>query len=425
MAIEERAAGGARRIVDADGLFVLPGLIDPDVNFRDPGLEYKETWETGAASAVCGGVTSVLVMPNAGQPVMDSSSFDAQLKRATGRSLVNFGFKAAVTPSNRGGLRALAERGVVGFRFSMAGKNGAIDPLSDLEILESFREIESTGLPCGVHTENRDITAGLTQRAVAAGTRVIDLNDVRPALAEVEAIQRVLALAEQTRVRIVLYHVSTAAGLREALRHRIELGDRLRLETNTHYALMSAEEMVPTRGPALAMFPPIRAAADQREILGALADGRIDVLGSDHSPHSPSEKNYDDPAKSAAETTPGWPGVETSCSVMLSAVNDGAMTLERFVEVQSANPAKIWGLYPRKGRVSVGADADLTLVSMDSPGRVDESRLKTLHKRTNWNEWRTTASAVMTIVAGEIVAADGEIASEAFPGSFLRPLPSD
>src|SRR5699024_7046810 len=144
---------------------VLPGLIDSDVNFRDPGLDYKETWESGCESAAAGGVTTVLVMPNSGQPVINEGSLGAQLARAHDRPLVNYGFRAAVVPENLGRLGDLALGGVIGFRFSMAGRSGAIPPLSDLEMVEAFGEIARTGLRCGVHAENRAITEGLTARA--------------------------------------------------------------------------------------------------------------------------------------------------------------------------------------------------------------------------------------------------------------------
>lgn len=415
----------AVREVDASGQYVLPGLIDSDVNFRDPGLEYKETWESGCESAALGGVTTVLVMPNTGQPVIDEGSLSAQLDRARDRSLVNYGFKAAVVPENLGRLGDLAAGGVVGFRFSMAGRAGAISPLSDLEMIEAFQEIGRTGLRCGVHAENRTITAELATRANNEGELIRDLNDVRPTYAELEAVQRVLIFAQQSEVSLVIYHISTRESLDAALREKARMGERLLLQTNTHYAMMNRETMVDRCGPALAMFPPIRSQQDQRAILSALDAGCIDLLGSDHSPHTPEEKNYGLFDLSAASTTPGWPGVETSAAVMLGAVNEGFLGLERFVAIQSENPAKAWGMYPRKGRISVGADADLTLVSLDAPGTVDEATLRTKHRKTNWNGWPLSARPTMTIVGGEIVADHGEIASERLPGRHIRGTHTD
>jgi dihydroorotase (multifunctional complex type) len=410
----------AAKEVDASGQYVLPGLIDSDVNFRDPGLDYKETWESGCGSAAAGGVTTVLVMPNSGQPVIDEDSLGAQLDRAHDRSLVNYGFKAAVVPENLGRLGDLALGGVIGFRFSMAGRSGAIPPLSDLEMVEAFGEIARTGLRCGVHAENRAITEGLTARANEDNVLIRDLGDVRPPYAELEAVQRILLFAQQSEVKLVIYHISTRESLAVALRQREHMGERLLLQTNTHYAMMNSETMIDRCGPALAMFPPIRSQRNQQEILSALEAGNIDILGSDHSPHAPEEKNYGLFDRSVGSTTPGWPGVETSAAVMLGAVNDGALSLERFVAAQSENPAKAWGMYPRKGRIAVGWDADLTLVSLDMPGRVDEADLKTKHRKTNWDGWQLSARPTMTIVGGEIVAHHGELITDRMPGRLVR-----
>ncbi|GAB3561657.1 dihydroorotase [Amycolatopsis endophytica] len=414
----------AATVVDATGLHVLPGLVDPDVNFRDPGLEYKETWATGARSAVCGGFTTVMVMPNTGSPVRDPESWHAQRETGDRAAWCNYALKAVVVPENLGRLKELADLGAIGFRFSMAGKAGVVDPLDDGQILDAFTEIAALGMRCGVHAENAGIVRRRTAALREAGdTSPLALTAARPPMAELEATQRAILFARAAGVDLALYHVSAGEVVDLLTRVRQDADIDVVAETSPHYALMEASRMAEEFGPMMAMNPPIRPAPHPGRVLAALHEGVIDVLGSDHSPHTFAEKNYHHRDAPILSTTPGWPGVETSVPVMLSAVNEGRLGLREYVARQAEQPARAWGLYPAKGRLGRGADADLTIVDLDRPGRVDQTRLHTLNKLTTWHGWPLTAAVACTIVGGRVVARDGELTAREPSGRFVRPLP--
>ncbi|WP_329251430.1 dihydroorotase family protein [Actinoallomurus sp. NBC_01490] len=412
----------ARTVVDATGLFVLPGLVDPDVNFREPGLEYKEGWLTGSAAAVCGGVTTVMDMPNTGRPTVDTESLDAKLAAAKGRSYCDYAIKASLVPGNVEEIPRLADAGVCGFRFSMAGTVGAIPALTSGEILDAWHVVAGTGLRCGVHPETREILEHLRRRLELAGRRdPAAAREARPPVAEVEGIARSLALAEATGVRLAFYHVSTAPSIDWVRRAKADGRVDVVAETNPHYCVVDGEDMDRGLGTMLTMHPPVRTREHADATLAALADGTIDVLGTDHSPHTHEEKRYADRMTDIWAATPGWPGLETTVSLMLTAVHEGRLSLERYAYCQSEGPARAWGLWPRKGNLKPGADADITVVDLDRRGEFDESRLHSRHRLTPFHGRAYTGATAYTIVGGEVTARDGELVAEAPMGRFVRP----
>lgn len=417
------AVPGADTVVDATGLHVLPGLVDPDVNFREPGLEYKEGWLTGSAAAVCGGFTTVMDMPNTGRPTVDADSLDAKLAAAKGRSYCDYAVKASLVPGNAPEIPTLAEAGVCGFRFSLAGTAGAIPGLCSGQILDAWQVAADTGLRCGVHPETREVVDHLRDRLRAAGrTDPAAWREARPPVAEVEGIARALALAEATGVRLALYHVSAAPSV-DWVRRAKEGGHvDLVAETNPHYCVVDGEDMDHGLGTMLTMHPPVRTRDHADATLAALADGTVDVLGTDHSPHTHEEKRYADRMADIWAATPGWPGLETSVSLMLTAVHDGRLSLERYAYCQSEGPARAWNLWPRKGSLRPGADGDITVVDLERRGTFDEATLHSRHRLSPFHGRPYTGAPVCTVVGGQIVARDGELVAETPRGRFTSPV---
>lgn len=401
-------AMGARREVDATGRYVLPGVIDGHVHFRDPGFTYKEDFGTGSRAAVMGGVTTVLDMPNT-KPLTDSVE-NAQIKidEVTPKAYCDFGLIGLVVTENVQNLRPMALAGqVVGFKAFLGITIGAIPAPDDGAVLDAMREIRSVGMRLGFHAENNQIMDHEIARLKAEGrTDALAHVESRPVLAEVESIQRMGLFGQATGCKLHIFHLSSRPGL-EMIDHWRSLGVDYSAETGAHYCFLGAEDMS-TLGPRLRMNPPVRHRADGHgaTLVEGLATGRVTGIATDHSPHTHEEKLNDDIWKAIS----GFAGVETSVRLFLTyAVNEGRMSLEQFARASSEGLAKAWGMYPRKGAILVGSDADLTIVDLDVEDTIEEARL---HGKNNLNPFeghRTKGAAVGTIVRGNVVMENGEL----------------
>jgi dihydroorotase len=411
----------AREVIDASGLHVLPGLIDPHVHFRAPGLEYKEDWHTGSQAAACGGITTVLDMPNVVPPTSTVEALEAKLARARDRSYVDYGSYAVIVSGNMNDLLPLAEAGVVGYKVYLGETVGNIPPPPDGEIIDAWRLVAETGLRSGVHAENTGIIAYLRQKLQAQGRRdpVAHLES-RPAVAEAEAISRALLFAREAGSRLMIHHMSASEGV-ALLRRAREAGADVMGETCPHYLLMTAEDMIGRGlGSLLKINPPVRSREDGETLWRGLRDGTIEVMGTDHSPHTPEEKMAAAPMEDIWKAASGFPGVETGVPLMLTQVNAGRLTLSDYVRLQAEGPARAWALWPRKGALARGADGDLTIVDMRKDGVIDRNRLHSKSKVTPFHGFPVKGMPVYTIVRGTVVMRAGEL--DGTPtGRFIRP----
>lgn len=414
----------AETTIDAEGLHVLPGLIDPHVHFRVPGLDYKEDFNTGSQAAVAGGISTVIDMPNVKPPTSDLESLEMKLDCSRGNSYCDYGIYAVLIDGSGPKIHPLAEAGVCGYKIFMGDTIGSIEPPADGEIIEQWRIMAETGLRCGVHAEDNSILFYLRDKLQAEGRKdPLAFLESRPAVAEVEAIQRAILFAREAGSKLMIYHMSSKEGVEVLRRTKAEGIVDVKGETGPHYFLFEGEDMVRKGlGSLIRMNPPVRSADHGEEIFRGLLDGTIDVIGTDHSPHTREEKMYDDRMGDIWKSTSGWPGVETNVPVMLSLVNEGRLSLNQYVKLQSEGPARAWNLYPRKGNLGIGADGDVTIVDMNKPGVIDENKLHTKNKLSPWHGWEVTAQPVYTIVRGEIKMKDGEIAEGAKQnGEFIKP----
>jgi len=405
--------------VDATGLHVLPGVIDGHVHFRDPGFEYKEDWSTGSTAAVMGGVTTVLDMPNTNPQTKDPEAALAKKQIAEQKSWCDFGFIGLLVSDNVDQLRPLGEQGlVVGFKAFLGITIGAIPAPHDGAILDGMREIAAMGMRLGFHAENNDIMANEIRRLQAQGrTDPLAHVESRPALAEVESIQRMGLFAQATGCNVHIFHLSSQPGLEMIDEWRAK-GVDYTCETGAHYVFLGAEDMA-TLGPRLRMNPPVRARSEGHgdALLDGLVDGRVTMIATDHSPHTREEKLNDDIWKAIS----GFPGVETSVAYFLTkAVDAGRMTLQQFVRASSEGPAKTWDIYPQKGAIRVGSDGDLTIVDLAKEGVIHDEDLHSKNHVTPFDGTPTKGAPVATIIRGRVVMRDGALVGES-GGRMVRP----
>lgn len=403
------------QVVDASGLHVLPGVIDAHVHFRQPGLEHKEDWASGSEAAAMGGVTCVLEMPNTVPPTDRAERVAQKQRLAQGRSWVDFGLFGLLGTGGVGLMRPMAEAGVVGFKCFLGETTGALPAPDDDELLSALREAATLGLRVGFHAEDRAIIAPLVAAARAAGrTDALVHPETRPIEAEVQAIERACRLAVAAEAAIHVHHLSSRAGL-EAVDSSRARGLDVTTEVTPHHLLLSTDD-VARLGPMTRVNPPLRPPGEGATLMGAVASGRIEVVASDHAPHTVAEKAR----PGIWDVAPGFSGVEILLPLLLTAAQAGQLTLQDVVRVTSVGPARAWNLYPRKGTIAVGSDADLTLVDLSREVAVDQGRLHGKASVTPFHGRHTTGVPMVTILRGQVVMRDRQLVGGP-GGRMVRP----
>jgi allantoinase len=416
-AIGSEVKDGAESI-DARGLVVLPGVVDPHVHFNEPGRESWEGWEAGTRGAARGGVTTVLEMPlNAHPPTTTAAAFDAKLAVASKKALVDFGLWGGLVPENLGDLEALHQRGVVGFKAFMS--HSGIDDfhrVPDGVLAIGLKVTARLGALVGVHAESQE----LLDRHSAPSPDRRSWCRSRPPEAEVEAIQRLLVCMRGAGkdVRAHVVHVSCGEGLAEvdAARNR---GVAITAETCPHY-LAFTEDDFERIGPALKCAPPIRDAATREALWSSLLEGRVDFIGSDHSPCPAADKQ-----KGEDDIWRAWGGIAgiqaTLAVLMTDGVHARGLSFERVAHLTATAPAQAFRLYPRKGAIAVGADADLALVDPEREWTLEGGELETRSGISAYVGRRFRGKVARTIVRGKTVFVDDEIVAEHGWGQFAKP----
>jgi allantoinase len=408
----------ADRVVDAAGRFILPGMVDMHVHLRDPGNPERENFESGTRAAAAGGVTTVMDMPNTIPATVTVKAFEEKKAIVGKKSLVDFGLVAGAGEVPEEELRGLANAGAVAFKSFMIARFKEL-AADDWQLRKNFEIIADEGLPCLIHAENQVIV----DRGVAEAKRLGRVDplahcEFRPSMAEAEAASRALMFAEEAGMHLHVCHI-TAGSVVDILEEAQIRGVDATGETSTNYLLMN-EETMKARGPYAKVDPPLRTEADQARLWDALNDGVIDVLASDHAPYTKEEKERG--WKNIFDAPSGGVVIETTLPLMLNAVNDGRIGLERLVEVFSTNPAMINGVYPKKGALNIGADADVVIVDMDKQFKIRGEDLKTIQKITPYEGIEGVGALVMTLLRGSVVYEDGQVVGKPGKGKWLRPI---
>ncbi|MFC1814606.1 allantoinase AllB [Thermodesulfobacteriota bacterium] len=407
----------ASEVVDATGKYVLAGIIDAHVHFREPGYEYKEDFGTGSRAAAYGGVTTVLDMPNNLPFCSTAKALKEKMDLVAPKAFVDYGLVVAVVGETVEQIPALAEAGANVYKIFMGSTVGGVPAPDDGGMLRAFQLVKETGLRIGVHAENNPIMDYLTAKLKAAGrTDPLAHVEARPSVAEAEAIQRAILLAGEAGCKLHIYHLSSKEGT-QMIREARAKGQDVSAETGPHYLLLTEDYMEKVGG-ILKMNPPIRSKDHGEALWQGIFDGTIGVIDTDHSPHSLEEKFNDE--NDIWKVVPGFVGVETEVTTMLTQVNAGKLSLNDYVKLVTENPAKLFNLYPNKGTIKVGTDGDFTIVDMDKEGIIDSDKLHSRFTVTPFNGWKVKGMPVCTIVRGNIVMKDGELVGEPI-GKHINP----
>jgi dihydroorotase len=416
----------AAQVVDVGDHEVIPGLVDTHAHFRDPGYTHKEDIESGTRAAAAGGVTTVFDMPNVDPPTNTAARLRAHLQNAARKTIIDIGHNASgVIPEN---IAELAEAGATAFKVWMMRDIGRDYPhppgtsVSDHAVLyRIFEEVAKTGRPLYVHPHDQALYALFVQRAQAEWG--MDFRSYARALRGGDgvvlntAISLLLEFQRSTGVRLHVLHLSTRDGVR-MVREAKAQGQTVTAEANPFAMFVTNDwRNIERLGPfALGFWVP---EVDNPAMWGAIVDGTIDVVGSDHGAHTREEKELGWTDMYAAPG--GSPFIEHYLRMMLTEVNSGRLTLERVIELCSRAPARLAGYYPRKGSISVGADADLVVLDMDHE---EVLRATNSHYRCGWMSaegLHSKGRPTMTIRRGEIIMRDGEVTAAAGSGRVLTP----
>ena len=380
----------ADEVVDATGLHLMPGVVDDQVHFREPGLTHKEDLHHASRACAKGGVTTFLEMPNTNPNTIDQVQLDAKLARAAEVSLVNYGFYIGATPDNVAELKkATRTPGIKIFIGSSTG-NLLVDRQEDLEAI--FAE---TTLPITAHCEDES-TIQENWKRYAETTDVADHSRIRDHQAAMVATRRALDLAFRHQHRFHVLHVSTGDETELLKDHR----DLITAEACPHHLFFNVGDYE-RLGTLIQMNPSIKTAEDNQRLWKALQEGDIQVIATDHAPHTWEEKQQPYPASPS-----GLPAVENSLALMLNQVHAGRCTLEQVVHWMCDAPARVWDIM-NKGRIEVGYDADLVLVDL---ARSQEVRNAEQQAKCGWSPWdgdTLVGWPVRTWVMGHTVYRDG------------------
>jgi dihydroorotase (multifunctional complex type) len=399
--------------MDLNGLLVLPGLIDVHVHLRDEGKAYKEDFYSGTAAAAAGGITTVLDMPNNEPVTMSAAALKNRMEKARDSILVNVGFYSEF-PKCLDEIREIADAGAFAFKLFMIEKVGGLSIEDDASLDEAFRILGKMGMLVAVHAED-----GAMVKAVEQKLKSNKRNDVEAFLeahserAEQKAIKRLLNIVRRVRNRIHICHVSTRAGL-EAIREWKKSMLPVTCEVTPHHLLLSNEALKRIGAMSLTV-PPVREKVHAEALWMGIKDGTVDVVASDHAPHTLAEKTAD----VVWNVKTGVVGLETILPLLLTEVNRETLALQDVVRLMAENPAKIFGLKGR-GFLGEGNSADLTVIDLKREGKIDASRFHSKAKFSPFDGWRFKGKPVKTFVNGKLVMDDGEIVGSAGSGRVLR-----
>jgi allantoinase len=405
----------ARAVVDASSLAVLPGGVDPHVHMMDPGLTDREDFPTGTAAAAVGGVTTIVEHHRSLPFVLDASGLMQKAAYLSSRARIDFALFGGGHPDNVGELRAMWDAGAACFKVFTCNLHG-VPAVFAGRMLTLFREVASFDGLCLVHAEDEFVTAENEERLRAAGRadpRVIP--EWRSREAEQVAVNTVALLARTAGCRVIIAHASHPEICDLVARERAR-GARLMVESCPQYFHLSEDE-IDEWGPFHKFTPPARTAADRDGMWARLEAGDVDMVCADHAPSTRAQKQADNSDIWAAPF--GVPGVETNLELMLTGVAEGRVSLERLVAARSESPAKAYRLYPRKGHLGVGADADIVLVDLEAERTL---RDEDVVAKVGWTPFRgrkVRGTVVRTFVRGRLAAEEHRAVVDPGWGRFL------
>ncbi len=398
--------------INAKNRLVLPGCIDVHVHLRDFKLSYKEDFYTGTCSAAKGGITTVLDMPNSKPPTINVNILKERKDIARKKIVINVGFYAAV-PSEIEKIPLLVREGIFGFKLYLHHPLTKINVEDENELIKYFSEIAKWNIILAVHPDDkRTIEKNLSLlKGKNLSPLEIFLKTYTPE-GERIAIDRCLKIAEKTKARLHICHISTSSAL-TAIQIAKKRNLNVTCEVTPHHLFLKIDDFKQWKSYAKTL-PPLRTQQDLEALWKGLKEGVIDIIATDHAPHTIEEKEKD-----FLEAPPGIPGFEVMLPLMLTMVKHGKISLDTLISLTSYNPAKIFGL-KNKGKISEGSDADLVLVDMKSQDIIKPELFCSKAKYSPFAGWKVEAKIVATIVNGMLVMEDGEILAPTGSGKILE-----
>lgn len=394
IAIEDRISEDGEKTLSLKGLTVLPGLIDTQVHFREPGMTHKEDLESGTRAALLGGITAVFEMPNTMPPTTSVEALAEKVKRAQGRAHVHFAFYGGAAENNLSSLKELeAYPHCPGIKVFMGSSTGTLLIESD-ELLEKV--FLNTRKRVVIHSEDE---IRLRARKELAGTDVHQHPVWRDVETAVSSTKRLLKIARKHNRRVHVLHISSAEEM-EILAGEKDIAT---VEALPNHLTLFAPDCYDRLGTYAQQNPPIREKRHYDGLWKGIANGTVDIIGSDHAPHTREEKDRPYP-----QSPSGTPGVQTLVPIMLDHVANGKLSLERFVEMVSENPRRIFGI-KNKGRIEKGYDADFTIVDLKKKRTIENKWIASKCGWTPFDGKQVTGWPIYTILNGQVAMAEDEI----------------
>ena len=386
------------KVYDATDKVVLPGIIDTQVHFREPGSTDAEDLESGSRAAVLGGVTALFEMPNTNPPTSNLVEFDKKLQAAKNRMHSNYAFYFGATPDNTDQLAQLKDvEGCCGVKLFAGSSTGnlLVDKEADIE-----KVISSSDRIVSIHSEDEDIIK-LRKKFIKKGD-VHSHAEWRNAEVAMSSTRRVVKIAERYNKKIHVLHVTTREEVDFLAMHK----KNVTFETTPQHLTMYAPDCYNKLGTYAQMNPPLRNKEHYDRLWVAIKNNIVDVLGSDHAPHLKENKDKEYP-----NTPSGMPGVQTIFPVMLDHVNNGKLSLQQLINLMCENPCKIFGI-KNKGYIKEGFDADLTIADMNKEVTIKNEMIASKCGWTPFNNYKVKGFPVGTIVNGHLVMSDGKVVEE-------------
>lgn len=413
-------------IIDAQDKLVLPGTIDPHVHLRAPGHEYRETFLSGTQEAALGGVTTILEMPISSPPPYSPEIVYNRMALAEKEVVVDIAFFGAAGIDKKEYIIPCSQSGIVGFKTFLheapAGREGEFIGLTAPDTGDQYELMEilaNTDLITAFHAENNDmIKKNISKLRKEGKISPIYHERSRPPVVEIETTAKILLFAEKTGARVEIAHISTPEAA-ELVRQFKAKGVYAIAETCPHYLFLN-EDALTKFGPFAKCNPPVRSEEERKKMWEYLTHDYFDFVGSDHAPYTreEKEKGKDDIFAPPA----GFPGLSTRLPLMYTAVKEGKLRLEQMVRLISENPARIFGLYPKKGVLMPGSDADLIIIDPNKKGVIDKEKMftKCRDSAVVYDGWEVFGQPEKTIVRGQVVYEQGEIKVEPGYGNIIK-----
>ena len=398
--------------INLQGNFILPGLIDVHTHLRDQKQAYEETFGTGTAAAAAGGITLCGDMPNNEPVTMDSETVKERVHAASGKALTNIAFYSAF-PANPHEIPSMADAGAMAFKLFLTKQIGGTDIDSDDSLEKVFQQTKQNHVPVAVHAEDREMLEDAQKELKLTHQDGFGAYlKAHSPKAEEKAINRIISLEDKAKAQIHFCHVSSKLGLDTAMNGK-NARLSVTLEVTPHHLLLSSQDLKRLGAVALC-DPPIRGEEDIEALWEALKNGSIDIIASDHAPHLWEEKS----AESIWDVKPGFPGLETTVSLILNEINKGRLLIVDLIRLMAEKPAEIFH-FSNRGHLERGYSADITVVDMHREHKIDASEFHSKAKYSPFDGWKLKGKPVKTFVNGRLVMDEGQIVARPGVGQII------